>query len=276
MEDLEILNEEVSRYILTPSLLEEIINNLKNEVINNKEVLIRANEVDMKINKKQIKLENLINIIDSFKDKDCILEDDERNIIVYKGDPYLTLQICMQALTQRIKVLLVQSDFMLGVNEVLLKIFIQVLEKFNIFNLINYSKNYSKKYIDSVEKYFDNISVIGDTTMYQLFENEDKNIDFYPYHNIILYSDNDNFSKLKDAIYLYSINNQYEIEILYDEEIEDIIEAINLDATSDTVIILTVSEESKKIFKEKIINKKLYINENPFKNEINGNYNYLK
>ena len=130
MENLEIdvLKEPVSRYTLTENTLNDFINKLKELIKENGNLIMDANKDDIKHNKKQIKVKELVEIVEKYRRKECILKDDERKIVIYKGDPYLTLHICMQAITQRTKVLLIEENFMLGVNAVLL----QIIEKLHL------------------------------------------------------------------------------------------------------------------------------------------------
>ena len=129
---IESLQEEASRYALTPSLLKEILYELKKKIVEKKDLIVVANKEDIKINKKQIKIKELLTIIDHYENSECVMNSDERKIIVYRGDPYITLHLCLQALTLRNKLLLVQNNFMFGVNEVVLKIIETVFSDFEL------------------------------------------------------------------------------------------------------------------------------------------------
>ena len=59
-----------------------------------------------------------------------------------------------------------------------------------------------------------------------MLENED-NVKFYPYNNIALYCDSDELEMLQEAIYVYANENQYETEIIYTENFDEVIELIN-------------------------------------------------
>ena len=63
---VESLQEEASRYALTPSLLKEILYELKKKIVEKKDLITVANKEDIKINKKQIKIKELLSIIDSY------------------------------------------------------------------------------------------------------------------------------------------------------------------------------------------------------------------
>ena len=269
------LSEQASRYVLTTRQLNTFLEDLKDLIQLNFKLIINSNKEDVKIYKKQINIEEFINIIDSYKNSECILEEDERKLVLYKGDPYLTLHICIQSLIKRIKVILIHDEFMLGVNEVILAIFNEALKEHNIFNLINSENDYSIKKIKEIEKLVDGIVVIGDTSLYQGLDIE-KNIKFYPYNNIMLYCESEELEELQEAMYIYANENQYEMEILYEENLQDAINIINSDEFVNIAILLTKSDESKINFETLVKNKKVYINSNPFKQEVNGKvYNYL-
>ncbi len=266
--------EEASRYTLSQKTLNSLLDNLRENIIKNSNLIMDANKIDVKHNKKQIKVKELIEIIEKYRKVDCVLNDDERRIVIYKGDPYLTLHICLQAVVQRTKVLLIYEDFMLAVNEILLKLINDILEEYKIFNLIYKMDNFSKKEFNKVKNFYDKTIIIGDTTIYQILSEE--NIKFYPYNNIALYCDSDDLQKLQEAIYIYSNENEFEIEIFHDETLEEVIEIINSDKTKDIAILLTKDDKNKSVFIDKIKGKTIFVNENPFKSEVGKIYNYLK
>lgn len=277
MENLEIdvLKEPVSRYTLTENTLNDFINKLKELIIENSNLIMDANKDDIKHNKKQIKVKELVEIVEKYRRKECILKDDERKIVIYKGDPYLTLHICMQAITQRTKVLLIEENFMLGVNAVILQIIEKLLKEYNISNLINKFDDFNNKDFGKIKNFYDEVIVIGNTTIYQMLENED-NVKFYPYNNIALYCDSDELEMLQEAIYVYANENQYETEIIYSENFDEVIELINCDDTKSIAVLLTKDDSKRERFFYDIKNKEIFVNENPFKKEVGKIYNYLK
>lgn len=272
---IESVKEEASRYALTSSLLKEILFELKKRIVEKKDLIMAANKEDIKISKKQIKIKEFLKIIESYENADYVINSDVRKMIVYKGDPYVTMHVCMQALTQSNKILIVQNNFMYGVNEILIKIIDTVFNEYKIFNLINHCNDYDIKSIIDFKKIFDDIIVIGDTTMYQQLIDEDSESKFYPYNNICLYSDNIEFDKLQEAIYIYANENQYELEVLYGEDIEEVINEVNVNEFADTAILLTKNEERKELFSVMVENKQVFVNDNPFKQEVGKIYNYL-
>lgn len=273
--DIEKCKEEASRYTLTTNSLNELIDNLKKSLVEKSNFITDANKVDVKVNKKQIKIKKLIEIIDSYRETECVLNSDERKIVIYKGDPYITLHICMQAITQRTKVLLLHEEFMVGVNKVLLSIIEKVLKAYNIENLIDEAIDYSLKDIKSLKETYDEVVVIGNTTMYQILEKKKYKVKYFPYNNIALYCEEHELSKLQEAIYIYANENQFEIEILYDTSIRSVIDRINNDRFKNVAILLTKSNENKMMFEKDIKGKDVYVNDNPFKEELGKTYNFL-
>ena len=91
---------------------------------------------------------------------------------------------------------------------------------------------------------------------------------YIPYNNYIIYCVDEELEELSNSIYDYAFNNFFEAEVLFEEDIEEAIEIINL--KKDCIaVILTKDTQLQNLFREKIKNK-LYINENPFsKEEIN-------
>lgn len=273
--NLENFKEPASRYTLTTNSLNDFLDSLKKLFIENSNLIIDANKIDIKHNKKQIKIQEFISIIEKYRKKDCVLKDDERKIVMYKGDPYLTLHICLQAITQRTKVLLIQQEFMLGVNEILLQIINEALKEYKIFNLIDKMEDFSMKNFEKIKNFYDDIIIIGNTTAYQMLKEENK-VEFYPYNNIALYCDSDELEKLQEAIYIYANENEYEIEIIYAEDLDEAIRMINIDDQKSIAVLLTKNDEDKEKFFYEIKNKEIFVNENPFKKEVGKIYNYLK
>lgn len=266
--------EPASRYTLPNSMLNEILNKLKETIITNSSLILDANKEDVKHNKKQVKIKELLEIVENYRNNECVLNDDERKIIIYRGDPYLTLHICLQAITQRTKVLLIHQQFMLGVNEILLKIINELLEEYKIFNLIYKFDEFSQKELNKVKYSYDEIIVIGNTTIYQMLNEE--NVKFYPYNNIDLYCDSEELEKLQEAIYIYANENEFELEVIYEDTIDEAIQFINSDENKNIAILLTNNEINKEKFLNEIKGKEIFVNENPFKSEVGKVYNYLK
>ena len=91
----------------------------------------------------------------------------------------------------------------------------------------------------------------------------------------MLYCDTKELEKLREAIFIYANENQYEIEILYEENIDDIINIINSDVFVNVAVLLTRNPQNKEKFEKNIKDKEIYVNDNPFKKEVGKVYNYF-
>ena len=166
---------------------------------------------------------------------------------------------------------------MLEVNAILLKIFEETLVEYNIYNLIQDQIGFDKKDIIKRSKYYDEIIVIGDEGAFREFEDSiDIKIKFFPYYNIALYSDAKVLEKLQEAIKYYCEENNYELKIFLNMKAENAVKEINSNKFLNHVILLTQDARNKEIFEKQIKNKKLFVNENPFKHEVGKVYDYFK
>lgn len=274
--DIEILKKTVSEYSLTTNIQNELLERLKKSVIDNGNLITDANKEDVKISKKQVKIKKILEIIDFYKTKKFKDNKRKTKIVIYKGDPYLTLNICLQALISKTKVILLCDDFMIGVNKVLIKIILNVFGKYRIDNLINFNTNYTLEDIDKLEKICDDIVVIGDTLIYQQLKDNKKKIKFYSYNNIVLYCDSNELLKLQEAIYIYANENQFELEIVYLKSIDEVLERVKNNKLINTVVLLTKSNTHKELFESSLKDKDVYVNDNPFKQEVGRIYNFFE
>jgi hypothetical protein len=256
-----------------------ILDDLIQEVNSNKNYILAANKEDLKYHKKQIKIEEFINIINSYKEKDEQMDEFSRKIVVYRGNPYVTLNLCIQAFLTKTQVLLIQENFMIGTNLVLIEIVKKVLKKYEIENLINTENEFSMKNFEQIYQDYDETIIIGNSSLFNYINKkgfENLNLKYFPYNNINLYCSSIEFEKLKKAIFILANEYEYEIEILYSEDIDNVIEKLNLDEEKNIAILLSNDENEKNKFLENVVNKEIYINQNPFKEEVGNIYNYLK
>lgn len=262
-------DEKISEY--DGQKIKNFFDKFKDNLSENKEYLEQANMIDIEITKKKIKVETLIEIIDRYKDIE-FKNLDKNFVIYYKGDPYITINLFIQALLNRCKIVLAQDEFMISTNEILLSIFNKTLEEFKINNLIKRCK-YDKKQIYEIKEMLNaEIIGIGDTLMYQMLNEEGK---FYPYYNIMMYCNSEMLDPIKEAICIYSNENYYELEIVYEDNVSDAINYINMIETSNIVVLLSNNKSTIEEFKTKV-SKKLFINENPFVKSYGKIYEYLK
>ena len=187
----------------------------------------------------------------------------EKIVISYYGNPYVTWILCIQAIIYQKQLLLETGEFMLSTNNFIVNMVNQILKENHLPKLlIHCAEIVDKKAI--VENEIKTI-IIGAT------QNKAEYLGKYiyiPYNNYIIYCMDEELEELSNSIYDYAFNNFFEAEVLFEEDIEEAIEIINL--KKDCIaVILTKDTQLQNLFREKIKNK-LYINENPFsKEEIN-------
>ena len=255
------------------SKINNILDDLNNSFIENESLIVEANKKDIKLSKKKVRVKTLLEIIEKYRNISAPIENNinQKKYVVYIGDPYLTLNICIQSIVNKCKVVLISSDFMSNVNNVIIQKIDEILVKYNMGDYISLYNNYS---ISEIQKLKNDIIIIGDTNMFELLKTK-VDVKFFPYNNIILYTDNKDLEDLKEAIYIVADENKYELEILYDLDIYDVIDTINQNELCNTVILLTKNQSNIEIFKDRIKDKFLYINENPYKEEYGFIYNYF-
>lgn len=274
---IEKLQEPLIRYTLTANSVNVFLDRLKEVIINNKDLINDANREDLKHNKKQIKIKELIDIIERYKYTEFDdAKENESKLVIYKGEPYISLHICLQAYLQKTKVMIINQSFMNGVNSIIFELFNQVSKENNINNLINSNAQFSMDDFLEIKKYYNDVVVIGDSTIYQLLEKKDNNVKFYPYNNIAIYCEDKKLEKLEKAIYIYANENQYEVETIKTNKFEDAVSIINNDRFKSVAVLITQNAINREKFFYEIKNKEVFVNENPFKKEVGKIYNYLK
>ena len=113
----------------------------------------------------------------------------------------------------------------------------------------------------------DKIIVIDDINKYNYLCQTNSNIKFYSYNYIDFYSDCDEYEEIQEMIYKYAEENQISIESYSELEVENAIQMIK-SGLGKIAVVLTNNNETMQEFKEKIKNEELYINKNPFKENI--------
>lgn len=251
----------------------KFIADLQEEFEDNKNILKKANAIDIEVSRKIIELEEIKNILKQYQNAKISEKSVSKRVIIYAGHPYLTMNILLQAIIAKSQVLLLTDEFMLGVNSIIFSIFKKVLKNYKINDLFESEANYSIQEVKDFASNYEEVIVIGDTTTMQLLQDLD-NIKFYAYNNIILYSDNDKYEQLRKVIYKYASENEYELEIIYEEDIDVILKIIDADKFVDIVILLSENENTKEKFKS-LKDKNVFINKNPFNSKVGKIYNYF-
>jgi hypothetical protein len=244
-------------------ILDEIIVEIKD----NKENIQKANDIDKKFYKTNIEIDKLINVVEKLKQKKLPNNANSKNILIsYYGDPYITLELCIESIRTNNKFILLIEDYMLGINKLIINIVETILKDYRIENKVFLFNLLNKKEIEDNKKLIQKIICIGNKNTFEKYKKlKIDNLIYYPFNNIDVYCDTDELEELQKMIYEYGISNNIDVEI-YDEfeNINSAIEFINKEGSGFATVLLTKSKENELIFKNKINSKYIFINENPF------------
>lgn len=275
----DFLNEEIAYSHIDTNKTIKLLNEIKNVFIKDKQLLEEITNIDFKKWRKKIDLDKFIEIVDTYKqevDRSKTLENVqqtqyiEKMVVSFYGNPYVALNMCIQAIIYQKQLLLETGEFMLSTNQFIVKMINQILEENHLPKLlIHCIEILDKKAI--IEKEIKTI-IIGAIQKKAEYLGKYK---YVPYNEYILYCLDEDLEELNRSIYDYASDNFFEVEVLDEEDIEEAIRIINL--KKDCIaVILTKDKNLQNVFKKEIRNK-LYMNENPFsKEEMNIPLNCLK
>lgn len=242
------------------------INNFCNSLISkfkeNEDAIKNVNDIDKKYYDKVVKVEDLVNIAQRYKDKKQ--EKLGKNLLcIYNGNPEITLKLCLEAILLKTNFILNIQDFMAGVNKLIVELVNQILKEYKceiyLFNLMKNSE------IKDMEEKIDKILCIGNTNEFiKMSEFGLYKLDFYPYKSLEIYCENEEYEELQKMVYEYSMTNQYEVEVLLSDSIDNIIGQINEFGNGYCSVLLSKNKEHIKKFKEEVQSEIVCINENPY------------
>lgn len=262
----EILNKNIIDFKFSETEYQKLLNKIKDRIKSNEKIIKSANEVDLKHCNKKIDLEKVNNIIEKYrKDKIKNNENMKKYLVEYNGSIYITIQLCLLAILNKIQIILDINNFLVGLNTILVDIINQELKKYKIENLITIYDSIDYNEIKKNEKNLDTILCIDDCDIYNdLLDENLKSIKLIKYNSIDLYCDDDDLVELRDMICDYADNNHLQIEVYDDELKEKAANIINKYGEGAIVLLLSGDENLQKDFVDKITNKQLVINKIPF------------
>jgi len=259
-------NRRVENLYVEKEKLNKIIEEFKSLIIDNKDALLNIYKIDKEKTFLEFNLSAVINLLDLYKNQE--IENIKRKIIIveYAGNPSITINLCMQTLIKKQGTIALINDTMYGINKLLVTLFNSVLENNKILNMIKLENNKTIEEIKKVQDEVDSIICIGDSFSYfKYYKNQIKKLSFIRYKNMALYCCNEELENLKYEVYKFAIKNGIEIEI-YDD-VNEFIDCVNVSKELEKVIIFSKDNVEINKCKNEIKNYKLYINENPFKND---------
>ena len=262
----DVLKKESTNISINKDRYKKILNDIMLEIKDNKEEFKRINDIDKNIYDTNIDIEKLVNIIKNSQEEELILNKDSKNILIsYYGSPYITLELCIEAVKTNNKLILAIEDYMLGINKLIVNIVQNILNDYRIENKI-FIFNLLDKNVIAQNTEIDKVICIGNKNTFELYKKiQISNLIYYPFNNIDLYCDTDELEELQEMIYQYAEKNFIDLEI-YDEfeNINRAVEYLNKYGNKFCTVLLTKSKENEEIFRNSIISNYIFVNENPF------------
>lgn len=246
-----IYNNNISKLILT----------IKNELKGNKQIIEELLKIDCQHCKIKTNLEMLENMLEELKNEKIDIQTGQTVLINYNGNPCITLNLSILAILTQNTIILDNNKNMLGINSFIIETVNNTLKNYKTDKLIYLSENYNPKEIDKIIC-IDNINKYN-----RYLQEKNKKVKFYSFNYIDFYNDSDEFEEIEELIYKYAENNEIHIESYSELDINEAIPMI-LTGLGTNVVVLTNKEKTKEIFEKNIKNKKIYINKNPFDQNI--------
>ncbi len=247
--------------------INKIIEAYKKSIIENEESIKKIYDIDKKDSSISFDIKRTIDLLETYKNKEPIQNVNKQVICVtYYANPYITINLCIQTLLKRTVIIALTEDGLVETNMLLIKIFNKILENFKICKMIE-TKNLNKEEKDYIINHAINTICVGNTNTYCYFKkNNKKELKYVPFKNMAIYCDDKEFFEIQLELYKYLVKNGIEAEVY--EELEEFIECTQNDYRLEFIVAFMKDKKTKEILEEKIEKEKLYINKNPFKDEI--------
>ncbi len=199
-----------------------------------------------------------IDILNRFKEfKSAFLQ--KKSLVVTNGNPYITIILCMQAISQNISLCINVQDTMFELNSTIVNIFDSYL---------NEDGPKIAKYM-TVDEFksanVDDIVVIDDKSKFYFLRDELKiKVRYVSLLNIDLYTDSDEQTSLTNTINEYCNQRYIGLDIHKNQTIDDFVEETNKYEGGNVALILTKENVNQMDIYDKLPDKKVYFNCNPF------------
>jgi len=262
-------HKEINQLYINVNQVNNIIERFKKEINKNKDLIQEMQKIDSTKCNQTVDINKIIELLDTYKNSEVRTNTTKEIVLVsYYGTPYITINLCIQALLQKKAIILATEDSMLAVNKVLVTIFNTILEEDKIEELVKIFNLQNCEEIKNISKNVNMVICIGNSNTYQQYKKmKIENLKFIPFKNMTIYSDNIKYEEIQHELYKYATANGIEVEVYDDIEADEFIECMELDDITENVVVLTENEDTKKIIQEQTKDKKIYLNKNPFKNE---------
>ena len=251
------------KYNINNNNIYELLSKIKETIQDKKINMESLLEIDYKYSNFKVDISILNKIIEKFQKEKINIDKEQKVIVHYNGNPYLTLNLSILAILTKTILILEFDEYMLGINSFITKIINFALNELQTENLIFIAKR-----DDKLSTNIDKIICIDDINTYNKYlYNKIENVQFIPFNYIDFYCDSESLEELSELIYKYGENNLISIESYSEFEISEAIEKIK-EGHGKKLVLLTDKEDTKERFKNTIKSKEIYINKNPFDTDI--------
>lgn len=249
------------KYNINDKNIIQVFSNIKKSIKDKEKEISELYKIDAKYSATKISTKKIQNIIDNFENEKIDLSKEQKILIHYNGNPYITINLIILSILTKTTIILDIDDYFIGINTLMVKIINDILKSFQTDELI---------YLYDAKKQYENIDkiiCIDNINKYNLYLKNKNNIaKFYDYNYMNFYSNSNDFEELEELIFIYAEKNQIPIESFSELDEETAINMIDK-APGKTVILFTNNENTKKDFQKNILNKRIFINDNPFKEQ---------
>lgn len=252
---------------ISQSTFNKIVKEFKTEILENRKSIKELNDIDYKYNKKIIDVNDLVEVIDSYCDKPIVNIETKQNLVLYYGNPVITAQVLLESIQNSQKVHIVIQNMCYAVNKFLVELFIDILKDYKIINTVSFSNYEGKEMIKEAVKTVDSVYCIGNKNLYTVLKNE-IDIKFIPFDCLDIYVDDEEYEDFSREVLNTAIENGYEAEIYEDMQVDTAIKYLNEFGNSFCILILSKCKENIDKIKKELNYKKIFVNENPFKEKI--------
>jgi len=250
------------KYNISDNNIEKVLTNIKRKLEENIEVINKLIKIDYQYCKIKTNIEMLKKVVDKFQGEKIDIQNEQKVLIKYNGNPCITLNFSILAILTKKTIYLDCNQNMLGINKFIVQLVNRILEDFQTDEIVYLTDG--KISLENIDK----IICIDDINRYNLYlsENNEK-AKFCALNYIDFYSNSEEFQEITDLIYLYAEENQIPIESYSELDIDEAIKMMK-NGLGKKVVILTKNEQVKQDILKNITDKEIYINQNPFEKEI--------
>lgn len=250
------------KYNINNNNLSKVFSSIKENMENQKYYIEELLKIDYKYCKFKVDTDILINIINKLQNEKLNSSEEQKIIIHYNGNPYVTLNLSLLAILTKTSIILEFDEYMLGINTFIANTINNILEDFQTDNLIFIAKRN-----DEISQGIDKIICVDDINKYNKYTYEkNEKAKFYALDYIDFYSDSDELEELSELIYKFAENNLIPIESYSEFEVDEALQLMQK-GLGTKAILLTNNEDTKERFKNSLNTKQIFINENPFKKQ---------